>query len=654
MRKHILVIGDLYIDHDIFVTDLAPRGGESRGEQRFNVVRRQDTAGGAANSARILSVLNEGETYLWGVVGSSHWGTFRGILEKSQAIDGASRPIQLRGIRDESDPPMNTITRILVVNKEQPGIVQRQFCRYYDMDHVHVADLKRETVLYHLDRIHEEKTQLHAILINDYGRRALTKSLIDAIAAKAKGYRVPLFVDPHVDQPDDIKRYEGIKADAIMPNLQEWCELVGESSRRDYWSQNLNEPDVLRDMAVTSFRRLGNFEYHIIKCGNEGAVLFFPHPEKRHLYALYRMAPVPAKPAGPASQVGCGDVMSAVFALEFPTDRSPQHVLRAIQRANVAVGCYREMPWHQMPRLRDMKTKLGKHDQPRAVAHITKGVLFLPQTTSIDMSECQTEFKGLFGHDQTYRAVLSSFWKDIMEEWTPGSLKSLVLGAPPGTGKTTIMNAIKKMGLSFGIEAKDMTATQRNGGLQLWPPAKFREKCRSLQKARNGQRLLIVVDEALREPTFTFLKENAPTLLNSAHDENLRFLFTSAGFKSEMEEEPEWREFFRRCRSYYLPSLEERPLDIPYIVAARFFQNKNSLNRVDIDGKYLLAATDIALLTPEVSTVCDVADATLNELEKNKKIGEHLSVTLDDLPKSYRDELGSLPKGDFGRYEFRR
>jgi bifunctional ADP-heptose synthase (sugar kinase/adenylyltransferase) len=651
MKKHILVVGDLYIDHDIFVTELASRGDESGGELRFNVVRRQDTAGGAANSARILSVLNEGETYLWGVVGSSHWGTFRGILEKSQAIDGASRPIQLRGIRDESDPPMNTITRILVVNKDQPGIVQRQFCRYYDMDHVHLADLKRETVLYHLDRIHEEKTPFHAILINDYGRRALTKSLIESIAAKAKGYRVPLFVDPH----HDIARYEGIKADAIMPNIDEWCELVGESSRRDYWSQNLNEPEVLRDMAVKSFRHLGNFDYHVIKCGSDGAVLFFPHPEKRHLYALYRMAPVPAKPAGPAAQVGCGDVMSAVFALEFPSeDRTPQNVLRAIHRANAAVGCYREMPWHQMPRLADVKKKQARLAQPKPVAQITKGVLFLPQTTSIDMADCQTEFKGLFSNDQTYKSMLSSFWQDITEEWTPGSLKSLVLGAPPGTGKTTIMNAIKEMDLSYGIQSKDLTATERSAGLHVWPPAKFREKCRSLQKGRKEQRLLIIVDEALREPTFTFLKENAPTLLNSAHAEGLRFLFTSAGFTPEMEELPEWREFFRRCRPHYLPSLEERPLDIPYIVAARFFQQKDRLNRLDIDGAYLLAVTDIALLTPEVSMVCDVADDTLKEFEKKEKISGHWSVKLKNLPAKHLKKIGEGPTDEFGRYQFRR
>lgn len=654
MKRHVLVVGDLYIDHDIFVTELPSRRDDSgAGELRFNVLRRQDTAGGAANSARILSVLNQGETYLWGVVGSSHWGTFRGILEKSQAIDGASRPIQLRGIRDESDPPMNTITRILVVNEDQPGIVQRKFCRYYDMDHVHVADLKRETVLYHLDRIHEEKTQLHAIIINDYDRRALTKSLIESIAASATRYRVPLFVDPHRDRA----RYADIKATAILPNIDEWCELVGESDKGNYWRRNLNNPEALREMAVKSFRHLGNFDYHVVKFDRDGAVLFFPHPEKRHLYALYRLMPVPAEQIGLASQVGCGDVMTAVFALNFPReDPTPQKVLDAIHCANAAVACYREMPWHQMPRLREIEKKQANLPPPSSpAAQITKGVLFLPEKTRVDMAAvCQTAVKGLFSQDQTYKSILSSFVQDITDEWTPGSFRSVILGAPPGSGKTTIMNAISEMGLSNGIETKDMTSTERSPGLHTLPPAEFRETFRSLQEGRTGQRLLIIVDEALREPTFTFLRENAPTLLNSAHGEGLRFLFASAAFTPDLEDLPEWREFFRRCRTYYVPSLEARPLDIPYIVAARFFQQKNGLNRLAIEGEFLLAVTDIALLTPEVSMVCDVADATLKEIEKKKNIGEDLMVQLDHLPKSHRAKLGSLPKGDFGVYEFRR
>jgi sugar/nucleoside kinase (ribokinase family) len=650
MKRHVLVIGDLYIDHDIFVTELESRFDSGVVELCFNVLRRQDTAGGAANSARILSVLSEGETYLWGVVGSSHWGTFRGILEKSHAIDGANRPIELRGIRDESDPPMNTVTRILVVGEDEPQVVQRRFSRYYDLNHVHVADSKRETLLYHLDHIYEEKAKLHAIVINDFERRALTKDLIEVIAKRAARYRVPLFVDPRYDRT----RYAGIKATAILPNIDEWCELVGDVNGADYWRRNLNEADALREMAVRSFRYLGNFEYHVVKCDRDGAVLFFPHPEKKHAYALYRIAPVELEDSSPKFQMGCGDVLTAVFALEFPKpDPTPNNVLRAFQRANAAVACYREMPWHQMPRRKDVEKKQKKFDwSPRPPdAEIAKGVLFLPEAGVIDMVVCETAIKGLFSQDQTFKTIMIDFLKDITDEWTPGSLRSVVLGAPPGTGKTTIMKAVSEIGLSHGIETMDMTSTEGAGGLHTILPAEFRERFRQLQEARKDQRLLIVVDEALREPTFSFLKENAPTLLNAAHAEGLRFLFASAAFNPELEDVAEWREFFRRLRPYYLSNLEERPFDIPYIIAARFFEQKTSLMRLEIDGDYLLAVTDLALLTPEPSMVCDVVDETLKQLRACEEYT--LKVTLDKLPSRYKKKR-SMPKGDFGSYEFRR
>ena len=68
MKKNIFVIGDLFIDHAIFVKEPDGPHQPVEGEQIYKVVRRQDTAGGAANTARILAVLNEGKTYLWGIL----------------------------------------------------------------------------------------------------------------------------------------------------------------------------------------------------------------------------------------------------------------------------------------------------------------------------------------------------------------------------------------------------------------------------------------------------------------------------------------------------------------------------------------------------------------------------------------------------------
>lgn len=91
MNKNIFIIGDLMIDHTVFVTDPTKPHQRAAGEAIYEVVRRQNNAGGASNSARILALLNLGTTYLWGILGKTRWGSFRDILEASNSFDGAPR-----------------------------------------------------------------------------------------------------------------------------------------------------------------------------------------------------------------------------------------------------------------------------------------------------------------------------------------------------------------------------------------------------------------------------------------------------------------------------------------------------------------------------------------------------------------------------------
>jgi hypothetical protein len=312
------------------------------------------------------------------------------------------------------------------------------------------------------------------------------------------------------------------------------------------------------------------------------------------------------------------------------------------------------MPWHQMPSRRDVDQKQAKFVWKSRLpdAEITKGVLFLPKESRINMSAWETAIKGHFSRDQTFKTNVQDFMSDILEEWTSGSLKSVVLGAPPGTGKTSIIEAIREACTAKGIESKNMTSTRENvEPLHALKPETFRTTFRAMRNSATGQRLMIIVDEALREPTNTFLKDNAPTLLDAAHAEGVRFIFVSAGFEPKLEDAPEWREFFGRCpRRYYLSNLEERPFDVPYIIAARFFQQCKTLSRLDIAGTFLLAVTDLALKTPEPRVVCDVVDAVLGKFAVE---GAEFKVTMDHLPDRYRKQV-QMSKGDFGIYEFRR
>ncbi len=131
----------------------------------------------------------------------------------------------------------------------------------------------------------------------------------------------------------------------------------------------------------------------------------------------------------------------------------------------------------------------------------------------------------------------------------------------------------------------------------------------------------------------------------------MRFLFLSAAFKPKLEKVQEWREFFRRTRTYYLSNLEERPFDIPYIIAARFLEKRHTLINLYIEDAFLLAVTDLTLEKPEPSTICDVVDELL---EKHGVADADFTVNLDCLPDRYRKYGEGMPKTKFGMYEFRR
>ncbi len=217
-QKNIFVIGDLVVDHTVFIRDTTGEHQQIEHERIYDVVRRLDIAGGAANSARILAVLNRGHTFLWGIIGASNWGTFQSILDNSQGLDGAPTNIEFRAVEDESGAKMNTITRLMLV-KDPPNYLEVNIVtRYDDYGHVHVTQDKREAVTYYLERAHN-KHGLNAILINDLDMNCLTPALAKKIADFAQEKGIPLFVDPKRDAIRSIS--------ARSPRLSRRCTPGG-------------------------------------------------------------------------------------------------------------------------------------------------------------------------------------------------------------------------------------------------------------------------------------------------------------------------------------------------------------------------------------------------------------------------------------------
>ena len=197
VKKNIFVIGDLVIDHTIFVKIPESPHQPVGGEKIFEVLRRVNTAGGAANVARTLSILNEGKTFLWGIVGHSRWGDFRTILEESQTLDGARSNIEFRGVADETNAQMNTISRVITVSWNPPDYYSGRHheFRFYEYHRMHIPNEKRRTVLNFLERA-DEKYRLDAIIINDLDMGCLTAAIIEEVSSFATAREIPIFVDP--------------------------------------------------------------------------------------------------------------------------------------------------------------------------------------------------------------------------------------------------------------------------------------------------------------------------------------------------------------------------------------------------------------------------------------------------------------------------
>lgn len=632
-RKNFFVVGDLIIDHAVFVEPPDYDSEPAEGETTYKVVRRQNTVGGAANTARILAALYpHGKTYLWGILGGSHWGTVRQILEASQALDGTLNNIELRGVQDETDGAMNTITRLVRTDAPMHRVV-----RFDDLGHVHVADSKRETLGYHLRAIHA-KHRLDAVIINDLDRGCLTPALTSQIAEFAAQENVPLFVDPKRVR----EKYRTIKGTAILPNLREWCHLVDDAARASWWRDNLAKRNALVEMAERSFHYLGTFQYHVIKCDEDGAIIIAPEVDKPNRYAIYLAPPELARLNPVKDPLGPGDVMAGVIAAEYDSVAGTRSLLRAFQRANVAVACYREMAYQRMPS-KDTVEERQRDIVPWSLgpaAETTKGALFLPKETSVSVGKLSTTVPGLVSADAVFKDQVARLIEALRTGTDSSRPPSIMLAAPSGSGKTRIAQALEgNLGAELGLTVQDIKLEDI-----VSDPEKFLDDRRS-RNSRAG--LLFIVDEALKMGNGAILKDRARMvpLLNMAEARRARFLLMDALFSEPSHLDGIHQEIRSRCELHVLPGLEERPEDIAHVLGALILEAKASQQTLEVivEREVLRAVIDKMLSAGgNVRTLHKLVESIHERALAEHKGGTTLRVTKNHLP-------SDLPAADWGR-----
>ena len=196
----VLVVGDLMLDRYILgeVDRISP-------EAPVPVLRhaqRYERPGGAANVAMNLAGLGC-KAFLAGF-----WGADGEREELAKLLEAAN--VDTSGVVTSSLP---TISKTRIVARTQ----QMLRLDIESQEQVPGAELVRLEV-----RAVELVKKVHAVVLSDYAKGALTEEICRSVIRAARGAKIPILVDP---KSKDLAKYAG--ATTICPNLQEIAAATG-------------------------------------------------------------------------------------------------------------------------------------------------------------------------------------------------------------------------------------------------------------------------------------------------------------------------------------------------------------------------------------------------------------------------------------------
>jgi D-beta-D-heptose 7-phosphate kinase/D-beta-D-heptose 1-phosphate adenosyltransferase len=284
----VLVIGDIMLDRYIHgeVERISP-------EAPVPVLRhaqRYERAGGAANVAMNLAGLG------CQAVLAGFWGADAEQAEIKAILDRAG--VDSVGVVSSSLP---TISKTRIVGRTQ---------------HLLRLDIEsRETPPdIELDRLLERAISLvdkvHAVILSDYAKGALSRSVCEAVirAANAKG--IPVLVDP---KTPDLSKYAG--ATSICPNMSELSLATGVS---------VHQTEMLLDAGQTLVAK-HNIQFLTVTMSEKGIAVLWPE-QRYHSAARAREV---------FDVSGAGDTVIAVVAASLA---GGLRIETAVNLANLAAG----------------------------------------------------------------------------------------------------------------------------------------------------------------------------------------------------------------------------------------------------------------------------------------------------------------------------
>lgn len=267
----VLVVGDLMLDTFIWgeVSRISP-------EAPVPVIEKTSESsvpGGSGNVVKNLHALGA-DVYVIGVIGDDAPG-------KVLMRDFSSHKIHIEGVCVDSRRPTITKTRIIARNQQVLRLdVEKTQMHKNNIERMLVRNIERSL------------PRCKVVIISDYGKGVISKTILKKIITSAKKCHIPVMVDPKIEH---FKQYRGVTC--ITPNIHEARQGMS-------WFDVRTQAD-LKKLGAEILKKL-NCTSVLITNSEKGMDLFETHKRPIHI-------PVTAKEVFDVT--GAGDTVISVLAL---------------------------------------------------------------------------------------------------------------------------------------------------------------------------------------------------------------------------------------------------------------------------------------------------------------------------------------------------
>lgn len=291
--KKICIIGDVMLDRYMFgyVNRISPEAPV----QVFDLYKTENKLGGSSNVSLNIKTLGA-EPFLIGVIGDDESGEILKNEMKSLGQD-------ISGLILDKSRPTTCKTRVM---SDSHHLIR--------IDSESKSDISKKTESLILDRLIKINSDIEYIILQDYNKGVLTKSLIKKVIDYAKKHKKKILVDPKFENFFEFK-----ETFIFKPNKKEIEDAFGRKSK---------SPEDLDDMVVFLLGKL-KCRNVVLTLGEQGMRIYEKIKGKVQIDAIQTRARKVADVSGAGDTV----ISTIAFCLTGGAD-----VHEAVLISNIAAG----------------------------------------------------------------------------------------------------------------------------------------------------------------------------------------------------------------------------------------------------------------------------------------------------------------------------